>query len=65
MFVREFVAHGLCEPPYVEVPPFSSGPKLVENGEHSSCKEIVHEIRQKEITIPSLEIELDKFEQVA
>ena len=64
-FDWEFVARHLCEPPYFEYQPFSSGPKLVENGEHSSCKEIVHEIRQKGITFPPLVKMLDKFEQVA
>ncbi|MXZ56041.1 MAG: hypothetical protein F4227_03920 [Gammaproteobacteria bacterium] len=53
------VARHLCEPPYYD------GSKLVENGEHSSCKEIVHEIRQKGITFPPLVNTLDKFEQLA
>ena len=64
-FDWEFVARHLCEPPYFEYPPFTNGPKLVENGEHSSCKEIVHEIRQKGISFPPLVKMLDKFEQVA
>ena len=64
-FDWKFVARYLCEPPYFEFQPFSSGPKLVENGEHSSCKEIIHEIRQKGITFPPLVKMLDKFEQVA
>ncbi|MXZ44814.1 MAG: hypothetical protein F4Z01_07570 [Gammaproteobacteria bacterium] len=61
----EFVVRHFCEPPYFVVQPFSSGPELVENGEHSSCKEIVHQIRQKGITYPPLLKMLDKFEQVA
>ena len=61
----EFVARHLCEPSYFEDQPFTSGPKQVENGEHSSCKEVVHKIRQKGITFPPLLKMLDKFEQVA
>ena len=64
-FDWEFVARHLCEPPYFEYQPFTSGPKLVENVEHSTCKEVVHEIRQKGITFPPLVKMLDKFEQVA
>ena len=63
-FDWEFVARHLCEPPYFERT-WSSGPKLVENVEHSTCKEVVHEIRQKGITFPPLVKMLDKFEQVA
>lgn len=63
----EFVARHLCEPPYFEIQPFTSlgSYTQVENGEHASCKEIVHEIRQKGITFPPLLKMLDEFEQVA
>ena len=64
-FDWELVARHLCEPPYFEFQPYSSGPTLVENVEHSSCKEVVHEIRQKGITFPPLLKMLDKFEQIA
>ena len=63
-FDWELVTRHLCEPPYFEDTSFS-GPKLVEDVEHSSCKEIVHEIRQKGITFPPLVKVLDKFEQIA
>lgn len=66
-FDWKFVALHLCEPPYFEIQPFTSlgSYTQVENGEHASCKEIVHEIRQKGITFPPLLKMLDKFEQVA
>jgi len=62
-FDWEWVARHLCEPPYFELT--WSYFQLVENGEHSSCKEVVHEIRQKGITFPPLLKMLDKFERVA
>ena len=62
-FDWEFVARHLCEPPYFYHTLSSVQP--VENREHSSCKEIVHEIRQKGITFPPLVKVLNKFEQVA
>ena len=62
----EWVARYLCEPPYYttnSVKFFSIVP--VENVEHPSCKEIVHEIRQGGTTFRPLLDVLDKFEQVA
>ena len=62
-FDWEFVARHLCAPPYFK---HSRGRVVqVENVEHPSCIEIVHEIRQKGITFPPLLDKLDKFEQVA
>ncbi len=66
-FDWERVARHLCEPPYFKFDPFISlsGPVLVENEEHSSCKEIIHEIRQRDIKFRPVLNTLDKFEQVA
>ena len=62
-FDWEFVARHLCAPPYFK---HSGGRAVqVENVEHPSCKEIVHEIRQKGTPYPPLLDTLDKFEQVA
>ena len=63
-FDWERVARHLCEPPYFERT-WSSRPQPVENADHSSCKEIVHEIRQRDIKFRPVLNTLDKFEQVA
>lgn len=62
-FDWEFVARHLCEPPYF-VQNYSTV-NSVEKVEHSSCKEVVHEIRQRNLNIRPLLDTLDKFEQVA
>ncbi len=59
----DFVVRHLCEPPYFTS--FGQGFVQVENGEHSSCKEIVHELRQRDLKFAPLLQALDKFEQVA
>ncbi|MXZ44975.1 MAG: hypothetical protein F4Z01_08405 [Gammaproteobacteria bacterium] len=59
----EFVARHLCEPPYLKASAYGFTP--VENVEHSSCKEIVHEIRQSDLRFRPLLDMLDKFEQMA
>ena len=60
----EWVARHLCEPPYYTIS--IAGRKVpMENVEHPSCKEIVHEIRQSGTTFRPLLDVLDKFEQVA
>lgn len=59
-----FVARYLCEPPYYEQTLFN-GLMPVENVEHANCKEIVHELRQRDLKLqPVLDV-LDKFEQAA
>lgn len=55
----------ICVP--IVIPPSAAeemGMVASEPTEIQSCKEIVHEIRQKEITFPPLLKMLDKFEQV-
>ena len=60
----EWVARHLCEPPYYTIS--IAGRKVpMENVEHPSCKEIVHEIRQSGTTFRPLLDVVDKFEQVA
>ena len=59
----EWVARYLCEPPYYTSS--LNGFVQVENVEHPSCQEIVHEIRQSGTTFRPLIDVLDKFEQVA
>ncbi|MXW08172.1 MAG: hypothetical protein F4Z87_08685 [Gammaproteobacteria bacterium] len=61
-FDWEWVARHLCEPPYYR---HFSEPEPEEPPEHSSCKEIVHEIRQRDLKFAPLLLSLDKFEQVA
>ena len=63
-FDWEFVARHLCEPPYFEMT-WANGPRPVENVDHLSCKDVVHEIRQRDIKFRPLLDVLDKFEQVA
>ena len=60
-FDWEKVAHHLCEPPYNDEMYYEDEEKL----EPKSCKEIVHEIRQRNIQFRPLLDALDKFEQVA
>ena len=62
-FDWEFVVRHLCEPPYFERTWESF--REIENTDHLSCKEVVHEIRQQGITFLPLTLALEKFEQVA
>ena len=60
----ELVARHLCEPPFYESESYSSEDQ--ENPEYKSCKEIVHELRQRDdLKFAPLFQALDKFEQVA
>ncbi|MYF02337.1 MAG: hypothetical protein F4227_05065 [Gammaproteobacteria bacterium] len=59
-FDWEFVARHLCEPPYDN--PYRDSE---ESTKPQSCKEIVHELRQRDIKFAPLLNTLDKFEQVA
>lgn len=60
-FDWEFVARHLCEPPYSPDIHYEDD----EIPELKSCKEIVHELRQRDIKIAPVRRALDKFEQVA
>ena len=61
-FDWEWVARHLCEPPYYR---HFSEPVPEEPPEHSSCGEIVHELRQRNLKYAPLLQALDKFERVA
>ena len=61
-----WVARQLCDPPYINI--YRSRGRhvvLLENVDHLSCQEVVHEIRQSGTTFRPLLDVLDKFEQVA
>ena len=62
-FDWEFVARHLCEPPYEESESYYREDE--ESPELQSCKEIVHELRQRDLKFAPLLQALDKFEQVA
>ena len=57
------VVQHLCVPIYER--PIDEEQMGIKRVDLQSCKEIVHEIRQKGITLPPLITTLDKFEQVA
>ena len=62
-FDWEFVVQHMCMSPFFK---YSWSRRVpLENVEHNSCQEIIHEIRQKGIGYPSLLDTLSKFEQVA
>ena len=62
-FDWEFVARHLREPPYEESKLYYREDE--ESPELQSCKEVVHELRQRDLKFAPLLQELDKFEQVA
>ncbi|MXZ55176.1 MAG: hypothetical protein F4227_08080 [Gammaproteobacteria bacterium] len=62
-FDWEWVARHLCEPPYDESELYDREDE--ETPESKSCKEIVHEIRQRDLKFAPLLQSLDKFEQIA
>ena len=62
-FDWHMVVQHLCVPKYER--PVDEEQMGIERVELQSCKEIVHEIRQKGIAFPPLIRTLDKFEQVA
>ena len=65
-FDWEWVARQLCAPPYKNI--YRSRGRhvvLLENVDHLSCQEVVHEIRQSGTTFRPLLDVLDKFEEVA
>ena len=62
-FDWELIARHLCEPPYNKSKSYSTEEQ--ENPESKSCREVVHELRRRDIKFAPLQQTLDKFEQVA
>lgn len=62
-FDWQAVVQHLCVPTYER--PVDEEQMGIKRVEYSTCKEVVHEIRQKGITFPPLLKMLDKFEQIA
>ena len=62
-FDWQAVVQHLCVPTYER--PVDEEQMGIKRVEYSTCKEVVHEIRQKGIIFPPLVKMLDKFEQVA
>lgn len=61
-FDWEWVAQHLCTPPYYKDRRETA---TEERDKHQRCKELVHEIRQRDIKFAPLLATLDKFERIA
>lgn len=64
-FDWEVAARHLCEPPYFKRISVEWASWSEPIGEHLSCREVIHELRQQDIKFTPLLQVLDKFEQVA